>query len=100
MITVELPPLPEPDGSATIVTGSERVGRYIADVTTEADAWSEPLVRAYARIAVDAALEAAAVKCEGQAGTMSMFAKVSDAHHHNATVRGCAAAIRSMKEQP
>jgi hypothetical protein len=42
-----LPELPEPDGSATVIVGSERIGRYVADVTAEVDAWSETLLRAY-----------------------------------------------------
>lgn len=43
------------------------------------------------------ALEDAAQVCEDRAGTVSMFATSREARDHNATVRGCAAAIRAMK---
>ena len=50
----ELPPLPEPDGSAEVKTAEFLDGSYVA---TEVDAWSEPLVRAYAAAAVAAERE-------------------------------------------
>lgn len=42
-------------------------------------------------------LEEAAKVCEERAGTVSMFANSREASAHNQTVRGCAAAIRSLK---
>lgn len=44
----ELPPLPEPDGSATVVVAHQQVGDVIADVEEETPAWSAALIRAYA----------------------------------------------------
>lgn len=48
MTLPKLPPLPEPDGSAEVIVGSERVGKYTADVTEFVDAWSEEKVHSYA----------------------------------------------------
>ncbi len=51
-----LPPLPEPDGSATVIVGSERLRRMIVDVTEEHDAWSEAPLRAWGKQCYEAGL--------------------------------------------
>ncbi len=48
---INLPPLPKPDGTAEVNKVPHPNGGYEYD---EIDAWSEPLVRAYAAACVDA----------------------------------------------
>ena len=82
---IELPPLPDPDGS-------------IEDA--EDELFTPVALRSYGEACARAALEAAAQACEQRAGSMSMFARASDARENAATVRGCAAAIRALMERP
>lgn len=48
-----------------------------------------------AKIVAQAVARRCAEICEDRAGTVSMFATSREARAHNATVRGCAAAIRA-----
>lgn len=57
--TYELPELPEPDGSASVVVGKVPVGPMMGDVTEEIPAWSRKLVEDFARLAVKADRERA-----------------------------------------
>lgn len=57
--TYELPELPEPDGSASVVVGKVPVGPMMGDVTEEIPAWSRELVEDFARLAVKAERERA-----------------------------------------
>ena len=68
-MTIPLPPLPEPDGSAEANKTPHPGGGYEFD---EVPAWSEPLVRAIQREAMRVAIEAAAKVCRDFDATDSL----------------------------
>jgi hypothetical protein len=60
----ELPALPEPDGSASVVVGKVPVGPMMGDLTEEIPAWSRKLVEDFARAAILAERERCAAICD------------------------------------
>lgn len=105
----DLPPLPEPDGSAEANRRPHPQGGYTYD---EIDAWSEPLVRAYATAAVAAAdrewygkLEAADAEIErltaelSRCGKDNCMGRKSDAVTNWVTVEAMDAAVAAERER-
>jgi hypothetical protein len=93
--TYELPPMPEPDGSASVVVGKVPVGAMMGDLTEEVPAWSRKLVEDFARAAIQQERERAARLCEEMARAWIARGQSENWEFRAHGAEECASAIRA-----
>jgi hypothetical protein len=82
----------------------EDLAREAGGIDTEAGGgrwcwrFSDAELTRFAALVRAQALDEAAAVCEGRSGTMSMFVSSNAWRDHDRAIKGCAAAIRALKE--